>query len=623
MLQVICLLAVSSYSASEIEKIGPTQVQIVTKESVERLPDPRNVGQLLDASVQYRVEGQVVAQRIEENIVARTYNLRTGMPPTQFVLDGLLAAPPNSTIQLDEIEKIEVMLDSLPARFGMSPIANMLNVAQKTVSEEVAKRSVRFNPSDGVREGGWTLRDYAFDRQSFNLSYNLMRDVTWQASGERTSQSVGQFNVPLGDWYLPRKMPILDRFMADADAFKGAEEERITYRVGGIEFTDEYEGKLQLSGITLPWRDFQRKTYGAVNYDTYLRDVSNQYGSQFTSNLLLRSGLGPNDVRRMMDAAAPRGEDMNALYFPGDPKALGPVDCGSSIHFPPGTSMYPDDAAYQGVSSFNRFKYRFPPLFAGPGFIQPEQKEILINCLNIEQKEPAKNVKYFPYYCTDPVIRGLMELASKARFQGPWIQARTWIYTDHASLADINKRMFPPVSKARYVNALYEIARLGGFADKELSDAKIFDPALLSCVFADDEAIGWFIWTMERKHAKATRAWLERNPKELTDLVASDKADDVAHVALVVDMLCASPNADIRLGGLGFLSSLRTKPEALKGKLTLPILSLASEDEKEVLLALSCVERYFDKMPKRPLDALANFGKTDGIKKKAAELRDK
>lgn len=623
MLPTICLLALSAGLSPDVERIGATVSQTVTSEQITKLPNPRNINEILDASVRYRLEGQVVAEKTEENIVARKYNLRPGMPPTQFTLDGVLAWQPDRAIQFNEIEQIEVVMDTLPSRIGSSPAQGLLTIGYRTIEGEVSKRSMAFNPSEGVREDGWTLRDYAFDRYRFSMSYDLKKDITWQASGEKLSESVGRFNVPLSDWYLPRKKPSLDRFLPDADAFKGNEEERITYRVGGIEFTDEHQGKLQVSGLTLPWRQFNPRVSLSVNYDSYMRDVSNQYGLQLTSNLLLRSGLAPNDVRRMLEGAAPRGEDMNSLLFPGDPNALGPVQCGSSILFPPGTSMYPDDAGYQVMSPFDYFRYDFPGWFAGAQFGGIEQEEIPTNCLNIEKKEPAKNVKYFPYYCTDPVIRGLMELASKSRLRGPWIQARTWIYTDHASLADINKRIFPPVSKARYVNALYEIARLGGFADQDLGDAKIFEPSLLACVFADDESLAWFVWTMGKMHAKATRAWLERSPKELTDLLSSGDADDLAHVVLVMNMLCASPDADIRLGGLGFLSSLRTKPEALRGRFALPGSSLVSDDEKEVLLALGVVEKYFEKMPKRELGSLAKFGKTDAIKKKAAELRDK
>jgi hypothetical protein len=576
---------------------------------------------VVEALFTYKAVSQVYGTVARESVPGPTITLRPRMPATEILLGARLANPANPVSTLEALEKIEVLSGAAASIYGSSSAGFHYFTGQKTMETMHAGRSQRINPAQNIRENGWTTRRYGVDLYRYELQYDLQKEIRFPSLNDTSTTTVGTVIVPMGEWYVPRVNPLIsERFIPDTRAFDSGADNPITFTVGGVSFTEEYKNKLGVGGLTLPWKTYSPGLQYQADFTKYLRDATDQYGSEFTTNVMSRSGLGVNEVRNLFEGATLRGEDMNGLKFPGNPSLLGDVRCGSQFVIPSGTLFAPDRSGYQLMSNFRALRYDFLGPIAGIDFQDLEQKDVLTHCINMGLKEPEPGVKYFPYFNPDPVLRGLMELTEASRFRGPWMQARTWIYTDKASLAEINKRLIPPISTSRYVNGLFDVASLGGLAEGDLSNAKLFDPSLLASPFAEDNSFAWFVSTMSQKHAKAMRAWMERVPKELGDLVSSGEAEDIEHLTRLFSAMFLSGEADTRMGALGFLTKLRTNASSIKGKVGVPYASLASNDAREVELALECVEKFCDPMPKATLGVLSKLGKTDAIKKKAAEL---
>ncbi len=615
----LCILAVAPVGLRE--PFGPANVTMISGELIERIPHGSDPSKVVDALVKYKAVSQVYGTVTRESVPGPMITLRPGMPTPDIRLDGILVNPPDPLLTLEALEKVEVLTGPASTIYGSSSASSHWHTGNKALSTALAARSHRINPSLDLRANGWTTRGYGFDVYRYEMQYDLQKEIRYPSLNDTTTTTIGTVILPMGDWQVPRLNPLIsERYIPDATAFDKGTDDPITYTLGGVSFTDEYKNKLGVGGLTLPWKAYSPKLQYQADFTRYLRDATDQYGSEFTTNIMARSGLGINQIRNMFEGATLRGEDMNSLKFPGNPSLLGDVQCGSEFVIPSGTLFAPDRSGYQLMSSYLSFKHNFLGPIAGIDFHELEQMDVMTHCVNMDMKEPEEGVKYYPYYNPDPVLRGLMDLTERSRFRGPWMQARTWIYTDKASLSDINKRLIPPVSTSRYVNGLFDVASLGGLADSDLSNAKLFDPSLLASPFAENNSFAWFAATMSQKHAKAMRAWMERVPKELSDLVSSGEAEDMEHLTRLFSVMFLAADGDTRMGALGFLTKLRTSTTSIKGKVGVPYASLASSDNKEVELALECVEKFCDPMPKASLSVLSKHGKTDAIKKKAAEL---
>lgn len=615
----LCLLTLASPFGYR-EKVGPVAIEAISREMIEKLPID-STGNVADAIVKYTATSQVYGTNLGQSVTGPTVTLRNGLTAPNIVLDSRLAKPVEPIIPYEMIERIEIFTGPRSSIYGSSSAAVHFMRSQRTLATELNRSRQSINPNLGLQSNGWTTRTYGYDRMKFEMQYDLQKEIRFTSISQQRTENLGSFTIPLGEYYVPRQNPLMsETFVPDSQAFDGPEGQRINSIVGGLSFTSEYKEKLGVGGLTLPWAEYKPGLRNQVDFTKYLGDATKQYGTEFTTNIMARSGLGVNQIRDMFEAATLQGQDMNSLMFPGNPSKLGDVRCGSDFHLPPSTLLVPDRSGYQMMSTIGQLRYDFLGPIAGIDFQDIEQKEIPTHCINMELKEPEPGVKFYPYYNPDPVLRGLMEMTEKTRFRGPWLQARTWIYTDKAPLSEINKRLIPPISKSRYVNGLFDVASLGGFTEADLSNAKLFEPSLLASPFAEDSSFAWFVATMTNKHARQTRTWLENTPKEITDLIASDEEDDRLHLTRLFAALFLSSSADVRMGALGLLSKLQSGTEKLKGKVGVPYASLASDDAKEVELALICVEKFCSPLPKASLGVLAKHGKTDAIKKKAAEL---
>lgn len=389
-------------------------------------------------------------------------------------------------------------------------------------------------------------------------------------------------------------------------------------RLGGLTFTDEYAGKLGRPDIWLPRLGlrYDVRNGDPVSAAQYVRDVGRSLGENEVNRLVGASGLELPQVYGMLQSAGARGDDMNRLRFPGDPEGLGDIDCGSEFDAPIGTMWVPSQPGYQTMMNFTPLQFRFEPSLSEGGVVLTA--EMQTHCLSMSKKEPDAGVAYFPYAPSDTMLPALGRIANASRFRGPWDQARTWIYTDKASMEEINKRLFPPVSASQYVNGLWDVVRLGGFGERELKNRTIFTPNLLLCVTSRDEAVAWLVAHLSSNFARETGAWLSRAPAELMNLAAGDDTEK-KHLRRLVPALLAQREKETRIGALEFLMKLRS-PDALKDGVGSLRVSLFSEDAKEVELALDVSARYQEKRLVPVIRWLAEKGANEAIRRKAAAL---
>lgn len=484
----------------------------------------------------------------------------------------------------------------------------------------VSGYNLQYKPMQDAKKDGWTSMKVEHKVADFYGDASLYR-ITRLAGEAEKKELVSNYEIPYGRYYLPEK-PVTN-FYSDRNEW-GMHYTGFLDKIGGIEFTSEYSEKIGFGGLPIPRLslnyDFRKDN--TTNPNKYLTDSAGSFGAGTADNIITRSGLDRLQILGMMQHAAAKGDSMNALNFPGDPDKLGPVTCGSEVVFPPGTFWIPDKPGYQTMMNFTNFKHNFEPSLSVNGSVA--FSEMRSHCLNMDRKEPDKNVSYFPYVTPDPILRELARIAEASRFRGPWEQARTWIYTDKASLEQINKRLFPGVSHGQYVNGLWDVTRLGGFSERELKDKKLFDPVLLSGAGASDEAMMWFTTHMAMNFGRDVRSWLERNPSELREMASSSAKDtEKSHVIRLLKVLLGTRNLDARMGALGFLSKLQTGREVLRDQIGSLRMSLYSNDVKEVELALQVSEMYHSKPPKDAILYLAKNGKSDQIKELANRLRSR
>ena len=488
------------------------------------------------------------------------------------------------------------------------------------VSGIVSGYNLQYKPMENVKKDGWTSMKAGYKVADFYGDASLYRITKFPGEAEK-KELVSNYEIPYGRYYLPEKPAT--NFFSDRNEW-GMHYTGFLDKIGGIEFTSEYADKIGFGGLPIPRLslnyDFRKDNI--TNPNKYLTDSAGSFGAGTADSIITRSGLDRLQILGMMQHAAAKGDSMNALNFPGDPDKLGPVACGSEVVFPPGTFWIPDKPGYQTMMNFTNFKYNFEPSLSVDGTVI--SSEMRSHCLNMDRKEPDKNVSYFPYVTPDPILRELARIAEASRFRGPWEQARTWIYTDKTSLDQINKRLFPGVSHGQYVNGLWDVTRLGGFSERELKDKKLFDPVLLSGAGASDEAMMWFTTHLAMNLGRDVRTWLERNPSELREMASSSAKDtEKSHIIRVMKVLLGTRNLDARMGALVFLSKLQAGREVLRDQIGSLRMSLYSNDVKEVELALQVSEMYHSKPPKDAILYLSKNGKNEQIKERANRLKSR
>lgn len=254
-----------------------------------------------------------------------------------------------------------------------------------------------------------------------------------------------------------------------------------------------------------------------------------------------------------------QGGSMNSLSSYGGMMSSGSMP-DLEMELGPGTIFVPDNPDYQNMTLFGtiRTTFRFQPeLHASlrPEFLMQSVTGRTL-CLNMDKKEPDGTVKYWPVGSADPVVAKLAYLTANQRSVGTQDQARMWLYTDKASLAEINKRLSPKVVPGYYVRALREVDLVGGMTDKDRKNKALYATELLFAPNGSSYASKYFFAHMANHFPKETRQALEKGHGNEVNLLWDANAADLkqAHVNFMLEHLLTAESDDAKLGMLRFLN---------------------------------------------------------------------
>lgn len=218
---------------------------------------------------------------------------------------------------------------------------------------------------------------------------------------------------------------------------------------------------------------------------------------------------------------------------------------------------------------------------------------IRLQCLNMHKGEPKAGLKYVPRLPASGDLGRLAKFQSNQMIGGPWDQTRTWIYTDHATLGEIDKVLFPPPSEGAYLKAAYQLATVvPSFDFSQPENRPCLEPKLIAGNLAPREATQWFVDRMSILDPEGFAAWINANPAAFAPLWTNTAlAVNPRHLADVASALLSSRNATVRKAGVQFM--LKTIPadkrdlvisnKGLNG-LDLALLGCADADEATALL---------------------------------------
>lgn len=568
-------------------EISPINTTTIQTEHLEGVPNPNNPESIVPAIVRKEFTSQAHGEWVASFPSSRVY-LKGGMDRQPVNIDFAAVKPADFSGLQEAIEKVDVLSGSA----GANQAAANINRSYENVLQYLSERrnSVFVDPppqSLRLEMAGLDMYDF-----KVGIDYRITETTeypTLNLDRERELDSgtidYGTYRIPIddmiefqGSWEFTPESPI---------------EESPIEQIGGIAFNPDLSSQLGTSYLTLPYMKFEPKLEVHTTYENYIGDFGRSYGLSYLNDLVGRSGYTIPQLGDMMQGAAPQGMSMNSMMFPGTPTFADTVECGSELYFPSGTLWVPDRPGYQVMSNFQPFNYKFPDFLraSGPVSFSMEQIEFRTHCLNMEKRQPATGVRYYPYFASDPVIRNLMIMANAALIRGPWQQAYTWIYTDKAPRDEINRLLVPAVSPARYLEGLYIVAMAGGFTAGDYTNTNLFDPAYLTASIARLEVLFWLTLVMAEFHAEATRRYLESAGNEVATALSG--TDSVARTAIVamIAMAIYSPSPVIRMGILILLDRLANGPSLIPN-LPIPYYSLASDDSEEVAAAERVVERY-------------------------------
>ena len=217
----------------------------------------------------------------------------------------------------------------------------------------------------------------------------------------------------------------------------------------------------------------------------------------------------------------------------------------TSVYFPSGTVFVPNDRQYQSMMLRLGGIKTGMSWFAGPGVAQKPDGFLSASCLEIEKLQPKPGVVYNLLPIDDPVFRRLALVAESENVRGPWDQARTWAYTDHSTLDEINKKLIPGITGMRYVRCLQELDVECGANLDGASFQLLLDPSHLLSSGGTRSATKWLIQKLANRRLEALLDSVGSGWVAYVNGVNPDKELDVQHVADILDALDAIPNAGV------------------------------------------------------------------------------
>lgn len=303
-----------------------------------------------------------------------------------------------------------------------------------------------------------------------------------------------------------------------------------------------------------------RPTTGKIGYRPYYR-----IGLDYTPiGTRAAQGAGGTSI---WDTQAKHGGLLTDLYgMDMNQFRLRVTNTGSEeteVALTPGTKLIPNDPAVQDMVVVEPVSLVCPPgatrtaslvAMAQSSEGKTVEKVVRLHCLEINKKEPSEKTTFTPAAPDDDHLNAVVEYFNKSRIRGVWDQARTWIYTDKATLEEINKRVLPPVTKAQYLNGLFDVAEAGAFDYDDEACRKLATPSLLLGTSASPDAKGWLIRLLAKQSPKQLASFMKENAALFAGSLGAEAGEaEIAHSAAVAAHLCAAAALDARQAGLTFL----------------------------------------------------------------------
>lgn len=177
-------------------------------------------------------------------------------------------------------------------------------------------------------------------------------------------------------------------------------------------------------------------------------------------------------------------------------------------------------------------------------------------CLEMKKKPPTAGDKFSVDFSSDSRIRALAVNTSKRRFRGGLDQARLWILTDKASLAEINQRLIPRLTPHRYIEALRSVAEVAGLDLAEKDFASWFDASLLLGYVPDQMAVDWFVGQAHELHRDRFLDSLKKVVPTLEKLAKSSTEEDVKTALSVAEALSGTESEQGEAAALAIIQAL-------------------------------------------------------------------
>lgn len=566
-------------------------------------------GKEVEADVTYYATFSLLSNSLtpseQMNRVFRILDVRPEHPGERFNMSCIF-----EKVDPNEGEMLEAYLTFREFGASESIGAEILKAIKSITaySAGVGKDAVSCDPNSGIKPDGWTHREYGHSLSKCVCAYQITK--VWSIGGKKSSKVEKGGTIEIGDMWTPKRDPLVDRFRPDGEPEKETQEE-----MGGV--------TVKPSPTANPFQIFLPQIKGNPYYPSikpvqYIKDVTEENGSELV-DLMVKEGF---TIPRMIDILgkiAPEGTDMNRLSFleGGDP-------CDSDMDFPPGTIWIPSDPAYQSMMTGVRFNRRILgfDLYASLNPAPQDGKFAMRTlCLNMEKREPAKGVKYYPYRPSDPVIPMLARRMDESRSRGPWDQARMWIYTDKATMEMVNHKLVNGVGTSAYLMALADVGWAGGLSDKMLKDPKFFTPELMLGSGAPEYASSYLMEVLDDLHPKKAGDWLRKNATSMLQLVGPQAdQDDNKHLAETLRRLTLFNAPEDREAALKFMLATQKELAGLKGQLGSGRLALYSGRNEEVAPALALVKAGYLTPAKDALEFVAVNGPGDANKALAKEI---
>jgi len=601
---MLTAILVLSTSTTKVEQTIP--VEVIDVRQVEQLNKTTNINEVLN----FRAHCNLQIKPSGAPLRGLTLHNRPDRAVDPFDMRSRVDV---NTIPIAAIDRVEVLRGPAGTLYGSDAIAGVVNILGK--ADQIFNSlptTYTINPSQNLQSNGWTKMDYGY--QPYNVTLNINYRKEWTTSAGLQFEPIAEWNYPIGSYYEPIEKPIRTQFYPDGEPNKELQE-----TLGGVTITSKNDEISQLFFPTL--KPNQKEGFnltGSVGYGLPSTNIPNFYAGLQQSNFpgvmdkLLNSGeFTPAELLAIIAMHAPEGEDMNHLFFPLQEQES---PCNMDMDVPVGTMWIPTDPAYQSMTTgvkFSKLSFNNQHVFASlNNRLAQDANQMRVLCMNMNKKEPAAGIKYLPYRCQDPILRELTGRMNDSNFRGVWDQARLWIYTDKATMKQINEKLASPMGESAYVMALADVGIAGGLTDKQLIDKDMFTPELLSGSAAPDYAVGWVANNILKTQPKEVAKWLDTSPDKLINLSATTADDyDRDHLVKILDLCLRAASPDLRKSALGFIKKSTPRIPAAKGKIGDLRISLYTGKEDEVKLALEVMaSNMATEKPKDALEYIAKNG---------------